>query len=60
MTPTTDLKGSERAPGADLDLGWLRESQASWGVRAEPSRVGLTLRDIAVGSYGDGTRDPDR
>ncbi len=52
----------ERDAGRDrpLDLGWLRESRAEWGVKATPSRIGLTLKDIAVGSYGDIPDHPPR
>ncbi|MHB8220944.1 MAG: ferritin family protein [Acidimicrobiales bacterium] len=43
-----------------LDLGWLRSSRAEWGVRAVPSRIGLTLKDIAIASYGDVPDHPPR
>lgn len=52
-TPTVDWDYVERARNGDLDLRWLREWNSEWGVKAAPSRVGLTLRDIAVGSYGE-------
>jgi hypothetical protein len=60
MAVTSDQRGVEQSSGSALDLGWLRESKAAWGVRAEPSRVGLTLRDIALGSYGDVPDHPPR
>ncbi|MHB1519033.1 MAG: ferritin family protein [Acidimicrobiales bacterium] len=50
---TVDLGYIERAREGKFDLGWLRDSHAEWGIRAQPSRVGLTLRDIAIGSYGE-------
>jgi hypothetical protein len=36
----------------DLDLSWLNPGTEQ-GVRAVPGRRGLTLEDIAIGSYGD-------
>lgn len=51
--PSIDWDYVERARNGELDLRWLREWNSEWGVKATPSRVGLTLRDIAVGSYGD-------
>jgi len=36
----------------ELDLGWMKR-RGEWGVRAEPSKQGLTLADIQIGSYGD-------
>ncbi|MCL4421988.1 MAG: ferritin-like domain-containing protein [Actinobacteria bacterium] len=55
-----DLNYQARVARGQLDLGWLSGSGAEWGVRATPSRVGLTLRDIAVGSYGDLPDHPPR
>jgi hypothetical protein len=55
-----DLDYRERASRGELDLGWLRRSRAEWGIRAEPSRIGLTLRDIAVGTYGEVPDHPPR
>jgi len=52
-----DLDYLERVRSGQLDLGWLRNTRSEWGVRARPSSVGLTLRDIAIGSYG---QVPDR
>jgi hypothetical protein len=48
-----DLEYYRRAQRGELDLGWLRDVRSEWGVRAKPSRVGLTLSDIAIGSYGE-------
>ncbi len=53
MTQTgADLDYLDRVQNGQLDLGWLRECKSEWGIRATPSRIGLTLRDIAIGSYG--------
>jgi hypothetical protein len=48
-----DLDYYRRAQRGEFDLGWLRDVRSEWGVRAKPSRVGLTLSDIAIGSYGE-------
>lgn len=48
-----DIDYEERLKNGKLDLRWMREWQSEWGIKAEPSRIGLTMRDIAVGSYGD-------
>jgi hypothetical protein len=53
MTLGLDLGYLERSARGEFDLGWLRDTGAEWGVRAEPSKNGLTLRDIAIGSYGE-------
>ncbi len=47
-----DLEYLERAQRGEFDLGWLRSTNSEWGVRATPSKTGLTLRDISIGSYG--------
>ncbi len=52
-TTTVDIGYLERAKQGKFDLDWLNNSHAEWGVRATPSKVGLTLRDIAIGSYGE-------
>jgi len=36
----------------ELDLSWM-DRQGEWGTKALPSKQGLTLADIQVGSYGD-------
>lgn len=48
-----DLEYFRRAQRGELDLGWLRDCRSEWGVKATPSRVGLTLADISIGTYGD-------
>jgi hypothetical protein len=57
---TVDLDYLERARAGQFDLGWLRDTRSEWGVRAKPGKVGLTLRDIAVGSYGEVPDHPPR
>ncbi|HKI73006.1 MAG TPA: hypothetical protein VJ998_00055 [Pseudomonadales bacterium] len=37
---------------AQLDLTWL-DQMGEWGMKATPSKSGLTLADIQVGTYGD-------
>ncbi|MGC1512851.1 MAG: hypothetical protein WA797_08075 [Acidimicrobiales bacterium] len=39
--------------GMALDWSWLRGVKSEWGVAAKPSARGLTMMDIAVGSYGE-------
>ncbi len=39
--------------GFPLDWSWLRGTPSEWGVRAKPSARGLTMQDIAIGSYGE-------
>lgn len=34
------------------DLGWMQETGA-WGTRAKPGNLGLRLKDIEIGSYGE-------
>jgi hypothetical protein len=53
MAIGADLEYYRRAERGEFDLGWLRDVRSEWGVRAKPSRVGLTLSDIAIGSYGE-------
>jgi hypothetical protein len=48
-----DLDYLERSARGEFDLGWLRDTSSEWGVRAKPGKTGLTLRDIAIGSYGE-------
>lgn len=57
---TVDLDYLERARAGHFDLGWLRDTRSEWGIRAKPGKVGLTLRDIAVGSYGEVPDHPPR
>lgn len=39
--------------GVPLDWAWLRGAPSEWGVRPKPGPRGLTMQDIAVGSYGE-------
>jgi len=48
-----DLDYLERSARGEFDLGWLRNGKSEWGVRAKPSKTGLTMRDIAIGTYGE-------
>jgi hypothetical protein len=41
-----------QTPRQGLELDWMAR-QGEWGVRATPGKQGLTLADIALGSYGD-------
>ncbi|HEY2485640.1 MAG TPA: hypothetical protein VGI36_10850, partial [Candidatus Binataceae bacterium] len=34
------------------DLGWM-DNMAEWGVRAKPGNLGLRLKDIQIGTYGE-------
>ncbi len=44
--------------GVELDWAWLAGHRSEWGVRAKPSARGLTMMDIAIGSYGDVPEHP--
>ena len=33
-------------------LAWMNDT-VQWGVRAEPGKHGLTMRDLNIGSYGE-------
>ncbi len=48
-----DLGYLERSARGEFDLGWLRDTKSEWGIHAKPSKTGLTMRDIAIGSYGE-------
>lgn len=63
MTVTTE-PGARRPPRYDdlpaqspirapLDWAWLRGAKSEWGVRPKPGPRGLTMLDIATGSYGE-------
>ncbi|MCP4962033.1 MAG: ferritin-like domain-containing protein [Actinomycetia bacterium] len=39
--------------GTHLDWAWLAGHESEWGIRPKPSARGLTMMDIAVGSYGE-------
>ena len=65
MTVTENPSSSnyERLPdvspiGAPLDWKWLRGAKSEWGVKPKPGPRGLTMMDIAVGSYGDVPDNP--
>ena len=45
--PATDLLGQP------LDWAWLRGARSEWGVRPKPGPRGLTMMDIATGTYGE-------
>jgi hypothetical protein len=45
-------QNSLEAVSSKLDLGWMKDLKSQWGVKAKPSKIGLTLRDIAIGTYG--------
>lgn len=63
MTMTTEPGASRRSQyddlpeqspiGAPLDWAWLRGAKSEWGVRPKPGPRGLTMLDIATGSYGE-------
>jgi len=53
MSLGLDLGYLERSARGQFDLGWLRDTHSEWGVSAVPSKTGLTLRDIFIGSYGE-------
>ena len=48
MSEAIDLATAE----VELDLSWM-DRQGEWGTKVSPSKQGLTLADIQVGSYGD-------
>ena len=41
----------EKLRNGEFDLGWM-QAKSEWGVKATPSKRGLTLNDINIGSYG--------
>ncbi len=41
----------EKLRNGEYDLSWMHVN-SEWGVRATPSKRGLTLNDINIGSYG--------
>jgi hypothetical protein len=46
--------------GEDLDLSWLDQPLAERGLRVAPGKRGLTIEDVATGTYGaiaDSTRN---
>ncbi len=48
--PAGESKSPEKAPQKTME--WMKDS-LEWGVRARPGKKGLTLDDIAIGSYGE-------
>src|SRR5262245_59104714 len=44
--------------GAPLDWAWLRGAKSEWGVHPKPGPRGLTMRDIAVGTYAEPSDRP--
>ncbi len=50
---TYDFLPKESALGMPLDWAWLRGARSEWGVHPKPGPRGLTMMDIAVGSYGE-------
>lgn len=44
--------------GAPLDWTWLRGARSEWGFHPKPSPRGLTMMDIAYGSYGEVPDEP--
>ena len=53
MSLGLDLDYLDRSARGEFDLRWLRQTNSEWGVHAKPSKNGLTMRDIFIGSYGD-------
>ena len=54
MTKSDTLEMLRKEPGAeDMDFSWLDDPAADRGMRVVPSKRGLTLEDISVGTYGD-------
>ncbi|MCZ7529302.1 MAG: ferritin-like domain-containing protein [Acidimicrobiia bacterium] len=51
--PVIDWSYVERVQRGELDLEWLRQWDHEVEGEIVPSRIGLTLRDIAVGQYGE-------
>lgn len=53
---TISTESTKRAPlyGEDYepDLSWM-DKRGEWGMKAQPSKRGLTLEDIQIGSYGE-------
>lgn len=50
---TIDFDYIDRVGEGKLDLEWLHSWNHEVGEKVTPSRVGLTMKDIAVGRYGD-------
>ncbi len=50
---------AETPMGIPIDWAWLKGTRAEWGVHPKPSPRGLTMMDIAVGSYGEVADEPE-
>jgi hypothetical protein len=48
----------ESLSGASLDWAWLAGHHSEWGIQPKPGPRGLTMMDIAVGSYGEVPEHP--
>ncbi len=44
--------------GLPLDWKWLRGAKSEWGIKPKPGPRGLTMIDIATGSYGEVPDNP--
>ena len=44
--------------GMPLDWKWLRGAKSEWGIKPKPGPRGLTMIDIATGTYGDVPDNP--
>ena len=44
--------------GMPLDWKWLRGAKSEWGVKPKPGPRGLTMLDIATGTYGEVPDNP--
>ena len=53
MAVSPELLKELRTEGEDLDLSWLEAPAAERGLRIAPGKRGLTLEEIATGTYGD-------
>jgi hypothetical protein len=61
MTATTshDDLPAESPMGTALDWAWLRGARSEWGIKPTPSPRGLTMLDIAAGSYAEVPEHPE-
>tara|TARA_B100000929_G_scaffold236849_1_gene193539 strand:+ start:581 stop:1726 length:1146 start_codon:yes stop_codon:yes gene_type:complete len=62
ITSDEDLRSlelpSETPMGQPLDWAWLRGARSEWGMKPVPGPRGLTMMDIATGSYGEIEEEP--
>lgn len=56
--PTYDNLPSTSPLGMPLDWKWLRGAKSEWGIKPKPGPRGLTMIDIATGTYGEVPDDP--